>query len=75
MSAPKNRKLTNQRTLNNFFPTLEAAKQPQAVDTDNQDSNTPGNCDNDTATLPAEKLREEMVNNTEATLSTTTSQL
>ena len=41
MSAPKKKK-TNQRTLNSFFPTLEAANTYntlQAVDKDNQDSN------------------------------------
>ena len=58
MSAPKKEKVRNQRTLNNFFPTLEAANTDntlQAMDTDNQDSNRPENCDNDTATLPAKK--------------------
>ena len=74
---PRRKNLTNQRTLNSFFLTPEAANTDdtlQAVDTGNQDSNPPENCDNDTATLPAKKPREEMVN-TEATSSTTASQL
>lgn len=58
MSATKRKKLTNQRTLNSFFPTLEASNTDDtllAVDTDNQDSNPPENCNNDTATLSAKK--------------------
>ena len=68
MFTPKKSKLSNQRTLNSFFPTLEAANTDDTlivVDTDNQKKH----CD-----FRLRKTREEMVN-TEATSSTTTSQL
>ena len=66
MFTPKKSKLTNQRTLNSFFPTLEAANTDdtlQAVDTDNQDSNpAQKNVKEKHCSFRLRKTREEMVN-------------
>lgn len=71
MSAPKKIKLTSQRTLQSFFPTLKAVSTDDtqhAVSTDDQDSQLAENCENDTAASP-EKPTDEIVT-TAATTST-----